>query len=600
MTAAQLTAPAHWIGENALCRQPKCWVYLDTEAVIEDDGTSEIQSWRLAVTAHDHRRGSYDDWREPEWAVHENPRALWEWVDSRARVGERMVVVAHNLAYDLRIGDVFTHLPKLGWRLDRIRLDAQQSQCRWRNGRRTIQMIDSTSWWPVGLDVIAAELHLEKPPLPDNDGDDAAWVARCTADVNVLRTAWRRLLGWLHDDDIGNWQPTGAGQAWSAWRHKHMSDKVLVGDDAALREKERTAVWCGRAEAWRHGKHVRGPYTEWDYELSYLTVMRDCGVPVRPISPAPFSTVESVEYYAQRACVLATVNVTTDVPLVPVQGPHGILWPVGEFTTTLWDPELKMLFASDAKVEIVDTMVYRRRPALAEFARWLWPLCDDDYALVDPIVHRTAKHWSRALVGRFGVRYSEWEEFGATRQNEVGLQNVSDMRDGTVWRMLSVGDRCLRESQLLEGENAVPSILGWVMSETRARLWAAIVAAGTNNVLHCDTDGLLVNAKGNDALIAAALPGLRVKSEWERAEVFGPRQTVLGGRLKAPGVPRRARRVGPNTWNGETWNWLSSSLREGSADRVRVQRRTIHLRGTDRRRRHLAHGRTAPFDFGEL
>lgn len=593
-----LTAPAHWIAGNAMCRQPKCWVYLDTEARMEVRGDAEVQTWRLAVTAHDHRRGSYDDWRDPEWAVHSDPDGLWRWIDDRARVGERMVVVAHNLAYDLRIADCFTFLPRLGWTLDRIRLDAEQSQCRWRKGRRTIQMIDSTSWWPVGLETLGAELGVEKRDLPANDADDAAWVDRCTQDVNILRVAWRRLLDWLHDDDIGNWQPTGAGQAWSAWRHRFMSDKVLVGDDPDLRALERRAVWCGRSEAWRHGKQGRGPYTEWDMESAYLAIMRDCMVPVRPIAPAPESDRETVEHFAGVACVLATVNVSTDVPIVPVDGPNGIYWPVGEFTTTLWDPELALLFASDAKVEVVETMVYRRRPALAEFARWAYPFLTDELAASDPVVHRTVKHWSRALVGRFGVRYSVWEPFGETPRPAVGLQNVSDMRDGTVWRMLSVGDRCLRESETLEGENAVPSIMGWIMSETRARLWRVMNAAGLENVVHCDTDGLLVNPAGNARLAAAAIDGLRVKSQWQSVEVFGPRQIVLGGQLHAPGVPRRARRVGQNTWNGETWNWLSSSLREGTADSVRIQRKTIHLRGTDHRRRHLSHGRTAPFTFG--
>lgn len=594
-----LTAPAHYIGGNALCRQPKCWVYLDTEAHSAWENGTQVQSWRLAVTAHDHRRGSYDDWRDPEWAVHATPDDLWDWIDRRARVGERMVVVAHNLAYDLRISDVFHHLPARGWRIDHIRLDAEQSQCRWRNGKRTIQMIDSTSWWPVALDTLAGELGLRKPPLPDEDAGADVWVDRCTADVNVLRTAWRRLLDWLHDDDIGNWQATGAGQAWSAWRHRFMTEKVLVGDDPVQRELERKAVWCGRAEAWRHGKHTTGPYTEWDLESAYLTVMRDCGVPVRPIAPCPEFDRESVEHFMGVANVLATVEVTTDVPLLPTDGPHGIYWPTGTFTTTVWDPELRLLFASDAKVRVVDAMVYRRRPALREFALWLFPMLTDEFARKDPIVHRTAKHWSRALAGRFGVRYSEWERFGSTVRNEVGLQNVSDLRDGTVWRMLSVGDVCMRESGKLEGENAVPSILGLIMSEIRARLWGVIVAAGSENVLHCDTDGVLVNEAGNERLELAGIEGLRVKSQYRRVEVFAPRQVVLAGQLRAPGVPRRARRVSGNTWDGEVWDRLGSSLRGGTADTVRVNRRTVRLSGVDHRRRHARRGATLPYVYGE-
>lgn len=587
--------PAHWIRPNHVNRQPKCWVFLDTEAVIARDGATETQTWRLAVTCHDHRRGSYDDWRDPQWAVHETAAALWEWVDDRARVGERMVVVAHNLAYDLRIGDVFTHLPRLGWRLDRIRLDSEQAQCRWRNGRRTILMVDSLSWLPVALAQIGDDIGIVKPPLPDDDDSTEAWVERCTQDVNILRTAWRRILAWLHDDDIGNWQPTGAGQAWSAWRHRFMEHKILVHADAELRAVERRAIWAGRSEAWRHGKLTAGPYTEWDLETAYLSIMRDCALPVMPLAPAPEFDREAIEHFMGLACVLATVEVETDVPLVPCESEHGIFWPVGRFTTQLWDPELRLLFEHDAKVRVLGTMVYRRRPALAQFAHWLTPLVDPSYAEQDALIHRVAKHWSRALVGRFGVRYTEWEHYGETPQPQVGLSSVSDLRDGTRWRMLSIGNEIRRESAVIEGENAAPQVLGWVMSETRARLWRAMQAAGAEHVLHCDTDGMLVDAEGSERLELAHVPGLRIKSAWERAEIFGPRQLVLGGQLRAPGVPRRARRVGLQTWSAERWQGLSASLRAGTPDRVRVQQATIRLLKTDHRRQHVKHGRTVPF-----
>lgn len=595
-----LSAPAHWIRANELCRQPKCWVYLDTEAKIVRTGPTETQTWRLGVTAHDHRRGAYDDWREPEWAVHESPDDLWGWVDDRARVGERLVVVAHNLAYDLRIADAFRLLPKRGWRLDRIRLDSEQAHARWRNRRRTIEMIDSISWVPVALEVIGEELGIAKLPLPDDDADDALWVDRCVTDVNILRTMWRRILAWLHDDDIGNWQITGAGQAWSAWRHRFMDHRILVGDDPQVRAAERRATWCGRAEAWRHGRQKDGPFTEWDLTTCYLAIMRECAVPVRPLAHAPELDRESVEHFANVASVLATVEVDTDVPVVPVEGPNGILWPTGKFTTTVWDPELALLFESGAKVTVLDAMVYRRRPALEQFAQWLTPMCDPAYAEIDPLLHRIAKHWSRAFVGRFGVRYTQWEPYGEAPFDQVGLQRVSDERDHTKWRMLSLGGEIRRESAVIEGENAAPMVMGWIMSETRARLWRAMVAAGLDNVIHCDTDGLLVTPAGSAQLELAQVPGLRIKSVWEKCEVFGPRQLVLGGQLRAPGVPRRARRVGVSTWSGERWQGLGMALRSGNPDAVKVARATIRLLRTDHRRRHLRYGRTAPVVWEEL
>ena len=38
-------------------------------------------------------------------------RELWEWIDQRCQKRARTVLVAHNLAYDLRISDAFGWLP---------------------------------------------------------------------------------------------------------------------------------------------------------------------------------------------------------------------------------------------------------------------------------------------------------------------------------------------------------------------------------------------------------------------------------------------------------------------------------------------------------
>lgn len=590
-----MTAPAHYLRGNEMSRHPRVFVFLDTEAVRERTDAGETQTWRVGVTCCDRRTGDHDHWAKPEWAVHDTPRALWEWVDARCKRGVRVILVAHNLSYDLRIAEAFIHLPAMGWTLDRIRLDAEQAQCRWRDNGRTLQCIDSMSWFPVALQVIGDELGIEKPELPADDDTADAWVQRCTADVFILRAACLKVWRWCHDHDLGNWQPTGAGQAWSAWRHRFLEHKILVGDDPRTREVEREAVWSGRAEAWRWGKHRDGPYTEYDLEACYLRIMRDAAVPIRHLAHVADPDPTELRHWREVACVLARVEVETDVPVVPARGPHGILWPTGRFETTVWAPELDLLDAHADKVRVIGVDVYRARPALQDFARWLWPIVTGDAALDDPLIRRVAKHWSRAFIGRFGVRYTDWEPWAVPHNGAVGLERVSDRDRGTTWRLLSVGVQALREGELREGENAVPAIMGWVMSETRRRLWSAMTAAGLSDVLHVDTDGLLVTPAGAARLEVAGIEGLRVKGVWRRVEVVGPRQLVYEGRLRAPGVPRRAVRTGRRSWAGETWQGLTAALSAGTADRVEVRRRTVRLTGTDRRRAHLPHGRTRAF-----
>lgn len=585
----------HWIRPNEVARFPRCFVYLDCEAQLHHDDKGPVQTWRCAVTAHDHRRDKGWAWRDPEWATHATPADLWRWVDALCKKSQRCVLIAHNLAYDLRIADAFTILPALGWVLDRVRLDSEQTQVRWRHGTRTLLCIDSLAWVPASLDQLGADVGLDKVPLPAWSAPLDRWQERCVRDVEILRTVWRRILDWLHDIDAGVWQPTGAAQSWTVWRHKFMKHKVLVDDDDAVRELERESVWTGRTEVWQHGKLEVGPYTEWDYACAYLHIARDCGLPRRVVGRAQRPRLRDVREWIDRACVLARVRVSCAQPLVPARCDTGIRWPVGTFETVVWDPELRLLVDADALVEVIECVVYDRKPLLKDFADWCLPLALNVDGDVDPIVQRVAKHWSRALVGRFGVRYRSWIPFGEAVEEGVQLSTASDVDTGERFRVLTIGDKLLREGVSTEGENAVPSVMGWIMSEARRRMWVTMLDAGLENVAYVDTDGLLVNAEGDARLWEHGKAGLRRKQSYPHLEIFGPRQCVLGAELRISGVPRRSVRTGPLTFEGEVWPFLSTSLASGDAGSVRVVPRKMTVRGVDNRRQHLPGGATAAF-----
>lgn len=594
-----MTQP-HYIRPNHVSRAPHCWIYLDTEAQQTQTPTGVVQRWEIGVTCHDHQGRKRGLWKEPEWAVHRTPLELWQWVDARVVKAGRTIVLAHNLGYDLRIADAFRILPHLGWTLDRLRADADQVSCRWRRGPQTILMVDTMAWWPVGLAQLGAELGIAKPPLPRANDPVEVWAQRCTTDVLILQAAWRRTLAFLWGEDCGTWQPTGAGQAWSAWRHKHYTHKVLAAEWPDVRPMERAACWAGRAEAWRHGRHTDGPFTEWDYASAYLSIMRECELPSRHMGRNWRPSLASIIAASKWHRVLCHVTVTTDVPVVPCQGTDGILWPVGTFQTVLWENELRLAVAEGARVTVHRADYYASEPVLAAFGEWLAGYVEAPRGSIDPVVQRLAKHWSRAVVGRFGVRYAAWHPLGDALDDGPRIDGFTDVDTGQHSAMLQVGGQAMILAELTEGENAAPAIMGWIMAECRVRLWDAMRAAGFDHILHVDTDGLLVDRTGDKRLGSARVPGLRRKGRYASVVVHGPRQLVLGRKLRASGIPRSSLRVSDRTWIGEVWPRLATSLRQGEPDNVAIRSRRFVLNGTDHRRAHLARHLTAPFTVGEV
>lgn len=589
---------AHYVRHNAVTRVPRAFVYLDTETHRRQEGRSEIQTWRLAVTAFDTRRHDGKGWKAREWADHDDPRALWDWITDHCRTKTRTVLVAHNLAFDLRISDAFTHLPALGWRCVFVRLDGAQAMAVWRKETRTLAMVDSLSWVNMSLEKIGRMVGIDKVELPAENDDQALWWARCRADVAILADAWLRLMRWIADDDLGNWKPTGAGQSWAAFRHRFKTHHLLVHEDDDARAAERASTMTGRTEAWRWGKLTGGPFVEWDFETAYCRIGAEVDVPsqlVGELSGRQLS--RALDRYPDHL-VLAEVDVTTDVPVLPYRDDDGIRWPVGTFSTVAWSNELQLAAARGADLDVTRAWVYRKAPALQAFCGWVLEQIRTVGGHPDPVVRAALKHWSRSLIGRTAAQWSRWDVIGESPAAGVSLGKAYDKGSDETFRFLQVGHDLLRARDAKENPDAMVSIMAFVMAEARVRLWLAMEAAGLDNVMYVDTDSVIVNQEGDHALSQAALPGFRIKAVYESLDVLGPRQIIPSGRLRASGVPTGARPVGDYVWEGEVWAGLGTSLQDGERDRVRVGLRRFRLSGTDRRRSHCADGSTRAVTLG--
>jgi hypothetical protein len=502
---------AHWVTPNHQTRVPRAFIYLDTEAHRARTGRREVQTFRLAVAAYDAKRKDREGWRERQWGTFMDVGALWEWVTDRCGHRARTVLVAHNLAYDLRIADAFVELPRLGWEFVAGRVDDGQAWFVWKNGDRTLACVDSTSWVPVSLAKLGELVDLKKVELPDEDDSEEAWLARCTRDVEILAEVWRRLMDWIEADDLGNWKLSGAGQSWAAYRHRFMDHRLLVHEDDDARAAERAASHTGRCEAWQHGRLTAGPYTEWDFHCAYATIGRDCLVPIKLAGELSRPNLVSVLTASLERAILVECEVTTDVPTLPMRSDAGICWPVGRFRTVVWDQELTGAIAHGAQITVDRAWIYRRAPALRRFCTWVLEGLDGTRGDVDPVVRVALKHWSRALIGRTAARWSKWETCGSRETVDVSLGRVHDASAGEVYQMMQLGTQLIRQVGAPDNPHAMGAILSWVMAESRVRLWAAMTTAGLSNVVYVDTDSVITDVTGSDRLRSAAIPGLRIK-----------------------------------------------------------------------------------------
>lgn len=571
---------------------PDRFVFLDTEAHREPTERGERQYFRLAVLRFDRKAWRTGNPLNPRYEVVREVRDVWRRIASATRSHGRLVVVCHNAGYDLQTSRALEGLSELGFELTHASFDTNRAWATWKRDTATIVVCDLSSWVARSLGAIGPWVGIEKPPLPAWDDTDAAWETRCRADVDILAAAWWRLMRWLDDNDCGMWRPTGAGQSWSAYRHKfHRKGVVHHGRDD-LYELERVAVWCGRAEAWRHGKLTGGPFTEWDMTLAYANIGRECRVPIAPIGEPQTMTVPSFLSLRHRHGVLATVRVTVDEPCVPTRVDGYVVWPRGTFTTTLWDPELSLLIDAGAKVEFERTVLYKRAPILREWGDWITALLDEETGETDPVVRAMLKSWARTVPGRFGLSYAKWEEGPTPPEYAFSAGKLFEWGQPGFRRLMVLGDKTLVEGERTEAPDSVPSVMGWIMAECRRRLWREMTAIGLEHVVYVDTDGVIVDPEGSKRLRRRKRRGWREKGAWLDLEVIGPRQLVFGDEVKASGIPFRARVTEGHRWSAEVVQSPMAALEQGRLGAVEIRHVAGRLEGQDRRRDHRPDGRT--------
>lgn len=585
---------------------PARHVVIDTEAKLADRHGTQVQTWELGAA-------SYVDVTRPGSARHgrvelySTPGSLWNAVTAYCRPHGRLVVWAHNLGYDLRISRALELLPEWGWALDGIMLENGTSWAAFSRGdgddARSLLCCDLMSWLPCSLGKIAADLGMQRHATPLEKASREDLAARCQADVTITEIAVRSVLQFVKREDLGSFKPTGSGQGFSAWRRRFYSHTVWVHNEPDALEAEREAIWPGRCEAWQHGRIEDVELTEWDLELAHAHIGAGCHVPVELNGRALIKGWRDFERYQQHYSVLARCEVTTTAPVVPCHHQGRVVWPVGTFETVLWDPELRLAWASGADVRVIRAWSYQRAPALAAVMRWIVAGLQDGAVASNALERRLLKLWSRSLVGRFALRYRRWEPDGTHPRYDLQSAFEFDADSDEVRELLHVGHQMFELAELSEAAVSAPMVTGWVVAECRRRLWELMTAAGLRNVVYVDTDSIVATAAGSARLRRRIAGGrawsLRHKGTHRQARILGPRQIELGGHRRYSGVPVKAIVTGELELTGEVWSSMRDAARAGTLDRVIVTPRIFTLKGVDRRRLHNPDGTTGPVTIGQ-
>lgn len=587
--------PPHYLSDISSCNTPQILAWLACVGDRSKEHGVFVERWAAGALGltwrHDVTRnykfesGSYTD-----------PALMWGRLDAYCHPRKRVVLFAFDLALQVRLSQAFIHLPNLGWAMNGMAMERTSAWVNFRDGERSLLMVDLRSWVNVDFNTLAGDMGAAKVSgdWHASTTDDA--IRECLFQVGIIRGAAMSLLDWLRAEELGPFRPTGSGQSYAAFRRRFMTDHILVHDDYRQLEAERAAMHTGRCEAWQHGSLRAGPYVEFDMRAAYCTIARDRHLPAIARRHIRQPSLEEVHRLLARYAVLARITVDTDIPVIPCKHAGRTLWPVGEFDTWVWDPELLLAYTFCHNVTVHECYTYSTAPVLHEFSRWVLDGMDSLNTEYGRVPGRVLKHWSRCLVGRLGLRYRSWDKWMEADEVDMRLIRYVDCDDDTMTDMLVAGHDWFLLSDMSEAPHSVPQIPSWVMSECRARLWHAMLYSGLDHLVYVDTDSIVTDQVGAGRMRNSdwhsGLVTWTPKGEYRRMTIYGPRNIVAEDTRRVSGLPLTARQVAPLEFTGEVMRSVKDSLRTGQLDCVASLPRTFKLKATDLRRVHLPYNAT--------
>jgi DNA polymerase type B, organellar and viral len=498
---------------------------------------------------------------------------FWQWVAAQADTrggGHRgsVVVIAHNIGYDVLATGGADRLHALGWESEAPYEKGPIFIWRFNKNGRTVTLLSSTNFYLAKLEKIGKDFGLPKLDTDTQTENEAELETYCRRDCAIVRTAILGMVDFLRDNDIGPWADTISSVAFKALRYVRndgncfLRSEVEIHTDPVATKIERDSYCGGRTEPQLVGVPAPLPVYDVDYNSLYPWVMLDNLFPIRLLQIHDGDKTALLTTLETGGLVIADVTLKTEVPCVPFKDPElrKLLFPVGTFNATLCAPELRLLLAHGGEiVEVRRWAVYEGAPIFHHYVSDLYARRVQANAEGKDAWVQLFKNLLNNLYGKFGQKSEEWVCVGNAPPE---LSTITEYvgPDGTAMTERIFGGKRWVVAGATEAYNSFPAIASFVTSYARVALWGAMNVAGNwspdlngghgpagREFYYCDTDSLFVSEVGfrrltqADMIDAAKLGKLKLeKTLTQKAIFYAPKTYEIDSAFKRKGVPARA------------------------------------------------------------
>lgn len=562
---------------------PKRFIFFDCETdQVQIDKDTRHQIFKLGYGVFTQRleNGELEIISDLEFR---DPKTFWFWVNSLCYRKSSTYLVAFNIVFDLTVMKGFQFLPTLEWNMEAFYSKYKVSIFRWKKDNIRLIGLDCSNLFPGKLEDLGISLKVPKLQIDFENTTEDELLTYCKRDVNIMVHGFESWFKFLHDNKCGSFKPTVSSTAFNTWRHKHLTEIVHIHDDKLALELERESYKGGRTECLFQGRLENDNFYYLDINNMYGFILQNYEYPARLWSARLDGDPWRLAFKLKKYCCIARVVLEVSEPVFPFTYNDHACYPTGRLELTLTTPELKLAINKGWLREVKAVSWYRKERLFESYIKEFRALRKQYQASDSEIYEKIVKLLINGLYGKFGQKKISQEKIGNCDPNVFLREMVYDKERKEYFDQIWLGGTIFSEHSDGESYHSFPAIAAHVTAYARLYLNWFVNQVPKGCVFYMDTDSLIVNQRGFEALKFYVDPKkigmlkVELKSNW--LEINAPKDYSMEGRARSKGIKQSAQQIKPGVYSQWQWPSLAGIVRFNRGDPYSMKRVIKHKTG---------------------
>lgn len=576
---------------------------VETKTAYEEDGKMYQEMRLLTANMVNYIPGK--SFTVADTLQEKNPDYFRDWVVWHAKPRQILYVLSANIWFDIRNSGLFVGLMHDKWEIKLFHCRGWTNIIKLKKGPLTLMFLNMQQLIPVSVKAYGDMVGLEKMDMNVHFWDDKAIMEYCQRDTDIITKVFSQWLDFVYRHDLGKFSFTLASQAFTAYRHRFMSEKINIHRCDWLTRFERECYYGGRTEIFYQGRIPEGKIYGLDVNSMYPYVMKEYTMPVRWVGSHKLPPVWWLTYFLYRYCCMAWCALDTPEPVYPKRIQKKLCFPTGKFLTYLTHSELEYAYKHKHIKGIYMLILYKKRIIFDDYVDYFHDLKNKYQKEENEAYRFMTKRMMNSLYGKFGQKVDKLFFEEEMTEERYHHETVVDGDTGIRYKELWLGKkRTVYEESASDAGESLVAIPAHITGCARMYLWELICKAGRENVYYCDTDSLFVSGIGYERLKGKIHPGklgaLELEKESDNVTIWGPKDYEFAGKVCIKGVKKGTKQQADGGYAQLQFPGFRSDLSAGLDKPYAIKKLTKYLKRKYTKGIVLPSGRVTPFKLSEF